>query len=116
MPANNFHKCPTSPTHVPNARLTITVAEVVWVLESFYEFPRAQIGTTLTQFLHADGLEVETPDLLTEALALYHDHERNLDFADALLATTARRNGPPELYSFDRDFDHVPGVTRLHPG
>jgi len=92
----------------------ITVAEVVWVLESFYGYPKAQITQTLTQFLHADGLEVESLDLLTEALALYH--EQNLDFADALVATVARRKGPPVVYSFDRDFDRVAGVTRLTPG
>ncbi len=92
----------------------ITVAEVVWVLESFYGHPRAQVAQTLTEFLHADGLEVESLDLLIEALALYHEH--NLDFADALVATIARRKGPPVVYSFDRDFDRVAGLTRLTPG
>lgn len=92
----------------------ITVAEVVWVLESFYGHPRAQVAQTLTQFLRADGVEVESLDLLIEALALYHKH--NLDFADALLATVARRKGPPVVYSFDRDFDRVAGFTRLTPG
>lgn len=92
----------------------ITVAEVVWVLESFYGHPRAQVAQTLTQFLRADGVEVESLDLLIEALALYHEH--NLDFADALLATVARRKGPPVVYSFDRDFDRVAGLTRLTPG
>lgn len=92
----------------------ITVAEVVWVLESFYGHPRAHVAQTLTQFLHADGLEIESLDLLIEALALYH--EQNLDFADALVATVARRKGPPVVYSFDRDFDRVAGLTRLTPG
>lgn len=94
--------------------MPITVAEVVWVLESFYGHHKAQIATTLTQFLHADGLEVENLDLLTEAFALYHG--QNIDFADALVATVARRKGPPAVYSFDRDFDRVTGLTRLTPG
>lgn len=73
-----------------------------------------EIAPTLIQFLHADGLEVESLDLLTEALALYH--EQNLDFAGALVATVARRKGPPTVYSFDHDFDRVAGLTRLTPG
>lgn len=94
--------------------IPITVAEVVWVLESFYGHPKSNIAATLTQFLHADGLEVDDLDLLTEALVLYHEH--NLDFADALVATRARRKGPPAIYSFDRHFDRVMGLTRLTPG
>lgn len=93
--------------------IPITVAEVVWVLESFYGHPKAQIATIMTQFLHSDGLDVEDLDLLTQALYLYHD--KNLDFADALLATTVLRKGPPAVYSFDHHLDRVPGITRREP-
>lgn len=93
--------------------IPITVAEVVWVLESFYGYPKERIATTLTQLLHTDSFDVENLEELTEALALYH--ERNLDFADALLAIVALRKGPTAIYSFDRHFDRVPGLTRLAP-
>lgn len=91
----------------------LTVAEVVWVLESFYGYSKNQIAETLTQFLLCDGLEVESLDFLIEALALYQ--EKNLDFADAFLAVTALRKGPPTIYSFDRHLNRVDGVTVLKP-
>lgn len=93
--------------------IPITVAEIVWVLESFYGYPKTQIATTLTQFLHSDGLEVDNLGLLIETPTLYH--EKNLDFADALLATTALRQGPNIIYSFDLHFNRVTGIKRLEP-
>ena len=59
--------------------ISITVAEVVWVLESFYSYSKNEIAETLTQFLFSDGLTVENLDLIIEALALYQ--KKNLDFA-----------------------------------
>jgi predicted nucleic acid-binding protein len=93
---------------------SLTVAEVVWVLESFYGQTKTKIAEIIGQFLFCDGLEVEDPDLIIEALSLYH--EKNLDFADAFLAAIALRRGPQGIYSFDHDFNRVPGITRLEPG
>ena len=92
----------------------LTVAEVVWVLESFYDYPKTEIAGTMSQFLFCDGLEVEGLDLLMEALTLYQG--KNLDFADAFLAAIALRRGPQAIYSFDQLFNRVPGISRLEPG
>lgn len=94
--------------------IPITVAEVVWTLESFYGYSKQQIADTMTQFLLCEGLEVEGLDLFIGALTLYH--KKNLDFADAILAITALRKGPKIIYSFDRDLDRVDGLKRLEPG
>ena len=94
--------------------IPITVAEVVWVLESFYGYPKAQIADTISLFLRSDGLEVVDLELLVEALNLYQ--EKNIDFADALLATFALHRGLNLVYSFERHFDRLPGITRIEPG
>ena len=94
--------------------IPITVAEVVWVLESFYGYPKQQITETMIPFLMCEGLEVENLDLLIGALTLYH--EKNLDFADAVLAITALRKGPKIICSFDRHLNRVDGLKRLEPG
>ncbi len=91
----------------------LTVAEVVWVLESFYSYSKNQIAETLTEFLLCDGLEVESLDFLIEALVLYQ--EKNLDFADAFLAVTALQKGTPTIYSFDVHLNRVDGITVLKP-
>jgi predicted nucleic acid-binding protein len=94
--------------------LPITAAEVVWVLESFYEYPKNQVAETLGDFLRCEGLLVEQAEIIQEALGLYQSN--NLDFADALIAATALRKGPSLVCSFDRHFDRLAGVQRLEPG
>ena len=91
----------------------IVVAEVVWVLESFYNFPKARIAETIGDFLICDGLSVDQLDLMLDALTIYQ--KKNLDFVDALISMTALRQGPLFVYSFDRHFDRVEGIKRLEP-
>lgn len=91
----------------------LTVAEVIWVLESFYGHSKIQVAETLTHFLFCDGLEVEDLDLLVEALTIYK--EKKIDFADASLAITALRKGPKIIYSFDQHLNRVDGITVLKP-
>jgi predicted nucleic acid-binding protein len=93
--------------------LMITVAEVVWFLESFYNYPKIQVAETFGAFLRCDGLQVEQANLIQEALSLYQ--RNNLDFADALMASSALRKGPLSIFSFDRHFDRVAGIERLEP-
>jgi predicted nucleic-acid-binding protein len=88
---------------------SLTLAEVVWVLESFYNYSRRQISEALSQFLLCEGLEVEDLDLTIEALGVYR--EKNIDFADAVLASKALRQGPPVIYSFDQHLSRIPGLT-----
>jgi len=94
--------------------IPITVAEVVWVLESYYEYSKDKIAETMTQFLSCEGLEVESLDLILETLNLYY--EKNLDFADALLAVSALREKIPTIYSFDQHFNRINGIIRMEPG
>ena len=92
----------------------ITVAEVVWVLESFYGYRKSQISETITHFLRSDGLEVIDRELMIQALGLYR--EKNIDFADALLAQFALNQGTSLIYSFDNHFSRIPGIMKMKPG
>ena len=94
--------------------IPLVIAEVVWVLESYYDYPPGRIAENLINLLLCDGLEADQSSLLTEALLLYQ--KKNLDFADAILAVTALQKGPPVIYSFDRHFDRIEGVERVDPG
>ena len=92
----------------------IVLAETVWVLTSFYELPAAEVARVLLQLLSHEAIQADDKSLLAEALRLFSDH--NVDFADALLAARMRRRGITEVFSFDRHFDRLPGITRLEPG
>ncbi len=92
----------------------VVLAEVVWTLASFYGMRRPEIADALLKLLGAEGIRNADKETLQLALVLFH--EKNLDFADALLAARALQTGEGALYSFDRDFDRVPGLTRYVPG
>ena len=87
----------------------LVVAEVVWVLTSAYDVPRAQVADVLTSFLASGGLVVEDGMLL--AVALAQMAEQRVDFVDAYLAAKARLSGAP-VAPFDGDFDRL-GAERL---
>lgn len=91
----------------------IVAAEVAWTLGSYYRLPRQEIAAILLALLAEDG--IRNPDKATLQVALALLAQWNLDFADALLAARAFASGDNALYSFDRDFDRVPGLQRREP-
>lgn len=92
----------------------LILAEVAYVLESFYEVPRAQVATTLRAVLAFPAIRVLDADLLQRAVEVYDVHR--LDFADAYLVANAERTGIGVIASFDRTIDRVTTVRREEPG
>jgi len=92
----------------------LILAEVAYVLESFYETPRAQVATTLRAVLAFPAIRVVDADLLQRAVEVYEVHR--LDFADAFLVASAERTGVGTIASFDRTIDRVTTVRREEPG
>jgi predicted nucleic-acid-binding protein len=84
---------------------SLVVAEVVWVLKSFYRHSLKDIAGVLVPLMSADGVEVEDRETLTQAIELARD--KNVDFVDAALALQAARRGEP-VCSFDGDFKRLP--------
>ena len=84
----------------------LVVAETVWVLKSFYRRSATEIAQVLIPLLSADGLEVRDREILVGALGLARD--KNVDFADAVLALEAVRDRET-VCSFDEtDFRRLP--------
>jgi predicted nucleic acid-binding protein len=83
----------------------LVVAEVIWVLKSFYRHSLEDIAEVVVPLMSADGVEVEDREILIQALELARD--KNVDFVDAVLALQAARRGEP-VCSFDGDFKRLP--------
>jgi predicted nucleic acid-binding protein len=92
----------------------LILAEVAYVLESFYETPREQVATTLRAVLAFPAIRVLDADLLQRAVEVYEVHR--LDFAGAYLVASAERTGVGVIASFDRSIDRVTTVRREEPG
>jgi predicted nucleic acid-binding protein len=91
----------------------LILAEVAYVLESFYETPRAQVAATLRAVLAFPAIRVIDADLLQRAIEVY-DFLR-LDFADAYLVASAERTGVGVIASFDRGIDRAATIRREEP-
>lgn len=86
----------------------LTVAELVWVLKSFYRRSLSEIAEAVVPLLSADGIVVEERELMIRALELARD--KNVSFADAVLALQAARR-EEAVCTFDvTDFKKLPAV------
>jgi predicted nucleic-acid-binding protein len=91
----------------------VVLAEVVWVLSSVYHASRDEIVAGLLRLLGSPSIKVRDKPALRTTLT--HFRDRNVDFVDALLAAQTVSDGGTDIYSFDRDFDKLPGINRIEP-
>jgi predicted nucleic-acid-binding protein len=91
----------------------LVIAEIVWVLESFYELPKNEIQDKVEKILNTPNLICPHKDLMLSALLLYS--ERNIDYIDAYNALIVKEHGIEELYSYDKHYDRIDWLTRLEP-
>ncbi len=91
----------------------LVVAEIVYVLESFYEVSRPRVAELVRAIIAFPAIVVLDPVVLLRALEVY-ETER-LDFAEAYLVAQAERSGVGVVASFDKAIDRVATVRRLEP-
>jgi predicted nucleic acid-binding protein len=91
----------------------LVVAEVIYVLESFYEVPRARVAELVRAIIAFPAIVVLDAVMLLRALEVYET--ARLDFADAYLVAQAERSGVGAVASFDKAIDRVATVPRVEP-
>lgn len=90
----------------------LVVAEVIWVLKSFYKHSMDEIAKVVVSLLSAPGVEAEEHQTMIRAVELAR--EKNVDFIDAHLALIAAGHGE-EVCTFDKtDFKRLP-VSWISP-
>jgi len=98
------------------ALLDVTVAEVVHVLTSriLYDMNSRDVADRLHTILGARGIQMSNKARCMNALEIFATYSF-LNFGDSFVAAAAFEETTPEVCSFDRGFDRVPGITRLEP-
>lgn len=92
----------------------LVISEVVWILESKpYGLDRDRIRDLVLPIVQLRGLRLSGKRVFERAFQVYGD--KAIDFIDAYNAATMERRGLNEIYSYDPDFDRVPGITRVEP-
>lgn len=89
-----------------------TLFEVVFTLERSYKQSKAQVAQYLSSFLRLPAVKFPEPRRALLALDVFE--RSNIEFGDAYLAALALESDG-QVISFDRDFDRIPGVTRVQP-
>jgi predicted nucleic-acid-binding protein len=91
----------------------LIVAEVVYVLESFYEIERRRVAELVRAIIAFPAIIVVDEPLLLRALEVYEVDR--LDFAEAYLVASAEASGVERIASFDRSVDRIATVQRVEP-
>ena len=91
----------------------LVIAEIVWVLELFYELPKNEVQGKVEKILNTPNLTCPHKDLILSVLILYS--QKNIDYIDAYNALILKENGIEELYSYDKHYDRIDWLTRLEP-
>jgi predicted nucleic acid-binding protein len=87
--------------------------ETAFTLERSYKYPKAQVREAMLALLDQPNLRITGRARWRRVFNLYADH--NIPLGDAMNVEFMARNRLTEIVSFDRDFDRIPGVTRIEP-
>ena len=85
---------------------SIVIAELVWVLESFYRMETAEIAELVDSILNTPGLTVSDDSIVRSALKRYRT--KGVDLVDAWIAAFAQEKGASEIHTFDKK--HFKGI------
>jgi predicted nucleic-acid-binding protein len=93
---------------VPGFISTISVVELVWVLESCYESGKEEIVTVIDTLLKTKALVVENADIVQQALRVFST--MNVDFSDCLIERSGHHAGCGHTATFDRKASKIEGM------
>jgi uncharacterized protein len=91
----------------------LVVFEVIFTLERTYKQSKPAIRAAVLDILELPGVVLPGKQHYHQVLDLYVD--RNISFPDAYHAELMRRENLDTVVSFDKDFDRIPGITRIEP-
>lgn len=88
-----------------------TILEIVWLLLSFYKNPKENILAFIDEILHFPNLEIIDRKIIERTVAMFTS--KNIDITDAYWLSLMEQENIKEIFSFDHDFDKIPGFKRL---
>lgn len=89
---------------------SIVVAELVWMLESFYKMEAAEIADLVDSILNTPGLTVSDDAIVRTALKQYR--AKGVDLVGAWITAFAKDKGANEIHTFDKKhFKGINGIT-----
>ena len=92
----------------------IVILEIVFVLERMYKLAKSEIGKLIEGILNTPNLKCEMRDIFRNAIQIYV--EKNIKFADAVIALWAIDKEITTIYTYDeKDFRKIEGIDVKKP-
>jgi len=88
--------------------------EAIYTLQSYYRYEREAIVPPVRAIVDLNGVVMEDKAVLHGALDVFLATPA-LSIGDCFHVAWAERYGADCMYSFDRDFDRLPGIKRIEP-
>ena len=92
--------------------LDVIIAEVVWLLTTFYKIPKLVVIEKLVALLSFPCFQFNR-SIIQNAFSYWKKHA--VDFVDAYLVSYSMEKNIAGIYSYDRDFDKIKTLKRLEP-
>lgn len=89
----------------------MVICELVWVLESAYEYSRHEIANVIEQILRTREFQIHEPEMLWQSLWGYQ--HKGADFADHYIASINRHAGCEYTVTFDKKAARVEYFKQL---
>lgn len=90
----------------------VIIAEIVWVLVSFYQLSKNKVLEKLEGLLSLENVKINR-SLLKKTIDIYRKY--NLSYTDAYLVAYTIENKSGSIYSYDQGLDKVKEINRLEP-
>ena len=78
----------------------VVMAELVWVLESYYRMDRQEIAELVESILNTPGVDVSDAEVISQAARSYGSG--SMDFIDAVILAFAQATGIRTVFTYDR--------------
>ncbi len=90
----------------------MVIAEIVWVLESYYDFSRSEVKEVIETILETKNLKVANHSRVKEAIDLYSSGK--MDFIDAYNIAYIKAKDFKKVATFDvKHFKNIEGVANI---
>jgi len=91
----------------------MVIAEIVWVLDKFYNMGRQLICDNIEFVINTPNLKVKEKNIILKAVDIYRNS--NIDFIDAYNYSYILANGADSIFSYDSHFDKLDSIERIEP-
>ena len=90
----------------------LVIAEIVWVLESYYGFSKAEIKEVIDTILETKNIKTANHERIKEAISLYASGK--MDFIDAYNIFYIKARGHKKVATFDvKHFKNIEGIAPI---